>query len=183
MQNLGLAVRDFKANLRDHSTERGVSKSVLVTADGCDKSLADKCEQHKDPVDLKSAALVQNLGLAVRGFKAMLTEHGETPGVSKSVLVIAGGYDKRLAENREHYGELVDLIAEYSLQDKVSAVMCLNQSHNQLCGLSLKLFKQGKQSMQLLKLHGHECTSAVSRRPEQVQALVCIARMAVPLGL
>ena len=96
--------------------------------------LADNSEQHKDPVNLKneneieygkSAALVQNLGLAVRGFKAMLTDHAETPGVSKSVLVIAGGYDKRLAENREHYEELVDLIAEYSLQNKVSEVMSL----------------------------------------------------------
>lgn len=49
----------------------------------------------------------------------MLTDHSSDPGVSESVLVIAGGYDKRLAENREHYEELVDLIAELGLQSKV----------------------------------------------------------------
>ena len=72
------------------------------------------------PVKLiRCLTAMQNLGLAVRGFKAMLTEHSSEPGVSQSVLVIAGGYDKRLAENREHYEELVDLIAELGLQSKV----------------------------------------------------------------
>ncbi len=52
----------------------------------------------------------------------MLTEHSSEPGVSQSVLVIAGGYDKRLAENREHYEELVALIAECGLQSKVSTL-------------------------------------------------------------
>ena len=52
----------------------------------------------------------------------MLTDHSSDPGVAESVLVLAGGYDKRLAENREHYAELVDLIAELGLQSKVSVL-------------------------------------------------------------
>ena len=64
---------------------------------------------------------LQNLGLAVRGFRAMLTDHSSEPGVSESALVLAGGYDKRLAENREYYEELVDLVAEYGLKNKVSS--------------------------------------------------------------
>ena len=57
----------------------------------------------------------------------MLTDHSSEPGVPDSVLVIAGGYDKRLAENREHYAELVDLIAECGLQKKVRAVKSFRQ--------------------------------------------------------
>ena len=49
----------------------------------------------------------------------MLKEHKAQPGVASCVLVIAGGYDRRLAENREHFEELVDLVAECQLQGKV----------------------------------------------------------------
>ena len=49
----------------------------------------------------------------------MLEEHSAQPGVSDSVLVIGGGYDRRLAENREHFEELVDLVAECGLQGQV----------------------------------------------------------------
>ena len=63
--------------------------------------------------------LLQNLALAVTGFEAMLKEHNAQPGVADSVLVIAGGYDRRLAENREHFEELVDLVAECQLQGEV----------------------------------------------------------------
>ena len=63
--------------------------------------------------------MLQNLSLAVRGFRAMLREHNAQPGVAESVLVIAGGYDRRLAENREHFEELVDLVAQCELQREV----------------------------------------------------------------
>ena len=36
--------------------------------------------------------------------------------MADSVLVIAGGYDRRLAENREHFEELMDLVAKCQLQ-------------------------------------------------------------------
>ena len=49
----------------------------------------------------------------------MLREHSAQPGVAQSVLVIAGGYDRRLAENREHFEELVDLVAKCELQREV----------------------------------------------------------------
>ena len=49
----------------------------------------------------------------------MLREHSAQPGVAKSVLVIAGGYDRRLAENREYFEELVELVAKCRLQEKV----------------------------------------------------------------
>ena len=49
----------------------------------------------------------------------MLKERRGQPGVADSVLVIAGGYDRRLAENREHFEELMDLVAKCQLQEKV----------------------------------------------------------------
>ena len=67
----------------------------------------------------QTECLLQNLALAVTGFKAMLKEHSAQPGAADSVLVIAGGYDRRLAENREHFEELVGLVAERQLQGKV----------------------------------------------------------------
>ena len=71
---------------------------------------------------------LQNLGLAVRGFKAMLMHHSLEAGVPDSVLIMAGGYDNRLAENREHYEELVSMIAESGLQNKVRAVKSLRHA-------------------------------------------------------
>ena len=38
---------------------------------------------------------------------------------SKSLLVIAGGYDDRLAENVEHHDELVNLASQLDISDKV----------------------------------------------------------------
>ncbi len=63
---------------------------------------------------------MQNLGLAVRAFKELLSTYDKEPGVADSLLVIAGGYDKRLAENREYYAEVQDLVAECGVEQKVS---------------------------------------------------------------
>lgn len=84
---------------------------------------------------------LQNLGLAVRAFKTLQEEYAEHPGVSQSVLVLAGGYDNRLAENREHFCELEELIEEVGLQEQVCtekkaplyACMLLPLSLSQAC--------------------------------------------------
>ena len=47
----------------------------------------------------------KNIGLAIRSFKAFLNYEGVNP--EEYILVIAGGYDEAVAENVEHYGELV----------------------------------------------------------------------------
>ena len=86
--------------------------------------------------------LLQNLALAVTGFKAMLEEHCAQPGVADSILVIAGGYDRRLAENREHFEELMDLVAKCQLQGKVCkhGLQCCRDHISALCyGLFKKL--------------------------------------------
>ena len=86
--------------------------------------------------------LLQNLALAVTGFKAMLEEHSTQPGVADSILVIAGGYDRRLAENREHFEELMDLVAKFQLQGKVCehGLQCCRDRSSALCyGLFKKL--------------------------------------------
>jgi hypothetical protein len=56
----------------------------------------------------------------VRAFQELQSSHVKEPGVADSVLVIAGGYDKRLAENKEYYAELQDLVAKCGLEQKVS---------------------------------------------------------------
>ncbi|KAK9809938.1 hypothetical protein WJX72_002056 [[Myrmecia] bisecta] len=59
--------------------------------------------------------------LAIRALHALPHKHsaGHDADVKCCRLVIAGGYDARLAENREYMQELKDLIAELDLQDKV----------------------------------------------------------------
>lgn len=56
----------------------------------------------------------------MRAFQELQSSYVKEPGVADSVLVIAGGYDKRLAENRECYAEMQDLVAECGLEQKVS---------------------------------------------------------------
>ncbi|KAK9916683.1 hypothetical protein WJX75_005759 [Coccomyxa subellipsoidea] len=64
----------------------------------------------------------KNLGLAVRAFGVLQNEYGGQAEVSHSVLVLAGGYDKRLAENREHFCEVQELVQRLGLADKVRLV-------------------------------------------------------------
>lgn len=62
----------------------------------------------------------QDLGLAVRAFRELLDAEGagakNGSADASCALVLAGGYDARLAENREHYAELQALVAELGLQ-------------------------------------------------------------------
>ena len=66
---------------------------------------------------------MQNLGLAVRAFRAMLDLRSKDNGAvvpERCALVVAGGYDKRLAENREHFQEVQQLVADLGLQEQAS---------------------------------------------------------------
>lgn len=64
---------------------------------------------------------LQAVELAVRAFGQVVS--GEQAGGGADLggcrLVIAGGYDSRLAENREYLLELKDLAAELGLTEKV----------------------------------------------------------------
>jgi alpha-1,3/alpha-1,6-mannosyltransferase len=62
---------------------------------------------------------MQNLGLAVRAFRLMLD--GDEALAAQCALVIAGGYDKRLAENREHYCEIQELVKQLGVETHVCA--------------------------------------------------------------
>ena len=66
--------------------------------------------------------LAQDLGLAVRAFRELLAmrEAGAKNGSAdvRCALVLAGGYDARLAENREHFTEMQALVRELGLQDQ-----------------------------------------------------------------
>lgn len=64
----------------------------------------------------------QNLGLAVRAFRELL-DLQEASVVNGSAgpdcsLVLAGGCDARLAENKEHYAELQALVQALGLQEQ-----------------------------------------------------------------
>ena len=60
---------------------------------------------------------LQGIGLAIQALHALLQAN---PGQKDCRLVVAGGYDPRLAENVEHLRELQELTAELGLQEKVS---------------------------------------------------------------
>ncbi len=65
---------------------------------------------------------VQDLGLAVRALSDLQTasRHQHQQPVH---LVLAGGYDSRLAENREVFEELHQLVAALGLQSQVRHLM------------------------------------------------------------
>lgn len=70
--------------------------------------------------------MLQNVGLAVQALHALLTSlprpdsQGPSLELSRARLMLAGGYDDRLAENREHYAELQTLVEELHLQEQVN---------------------------------------------------------------
>ncbi|XP_077381969.1 alpha-1,3/1,6-mannosyltransferase ALG2 isoform X1 [Festucalex cinctus] len=61
----------------------------------------------------------KNLGLALRALAALrgALPPGRRAGVH---LVVAGGYDERVSENVEHYGELQELASQLHLEDCVT---------------------------------------------------------------
>ena len=62
-------------------------------------------------------ANVQGLPLAVKALHE-LKRQGHL-GASLARLVVAGGYDKRLAENREHFKEVQQLVTDLHMEDEV----------------------------------------------------------------
>ena len=71
--------------------------------------------------DFSKRCVWQNLGLAVRAFAEVLEarrQDGGSAAAPDCVLVVAGGYDKRLAENREHFLEVQQLVADLRLQEQ-----------------------------------------------------------------
>ncbi|GAB4820664.1 hypothetical protein N2152v2_007710 [Parachlorella kessleri] len=60
----------------------------------------------------------KGIGLAIEALHALL-ESSSTAGAKGCRLVVAGGYDSRLAENVEHLLELQQLASELGVQDKV----------------------------------------------------------------
>lgn len=55
--------------------------------------------------------------MAIEAFSELLKNHPEKVGSIK--LVIAGGYDPKVAENKEHLIELQNLAKSLNLEDKV----------------------------------------------------------------
>lgn len=68
-------------------------------------------------------ANMQNLGLAVQSYRHFLD--AQRSAASSSGLIIAGGYDKRLAENREHFLEIQDMVKQVGLEDQVRSACIL----------------------------------------------------------
>lgn len=58
----------------------------------------------------------KNISLAVMAFDLLVEKHGN----SNCQLIIAGGYDERVTENREYYQELKDLVDEMGLTENVT---------------------------------------------------------------
>ena len=64
--------------------------------------------------------LLQDLALAVLAFSALQKRLGlKSTAAAATRLVLAGGYDTRLAENREYFQELKQLVQQLGLEEQV----------------------------------------------------------------
>lgn len=64
--------------------------------------------------------LLQDLALAVLAFSALQKRLGlRSTAAAMTRLVLAGGYDTRLAENREYFQELKQLVQQLGLEQQV----------------------------------------------------------------
>ena len=64
---------------------------------------------------------VQGLPLAVKALQELHRQR--TPRAASARLVVAGGYDKRLAENREHFQEMQQLVSDLHLDGQVGHLL------------------------------------------------------------
>lgn len=71
--------------------------------------------------------MLQGIPLAVKALHQLNKQ--DLSGTGAPRLVVAGGFDKRLAENREHYEEVRQLVVDLGLQRQVGTV----QTASQLC--------------------------------------------------
>lgn len=78
-----------------------------------------------DPLDdavstlcgLVKVVLLQGIPLAVKALHQLNEQ--EVSSTAAPRLVVAGGFDKRLAENRDHYEEVRQLVVDLGLQQQV----------------------------------------------------------------
>ncbi len=98
---------------------RGVCMLDLICCHCCDCQMpVPPGLPHVRPMRLQvHLANVQGLPLAVKALHE-LKRQGH-PGSSLARLVVAGGYDKRLAENREHFKEVQQLVTDLHMEDEV----------------------------------------------------------------
>ena len=61
----------------------------------------------------------KNIDLAIQGFADFIEKSASNPVSIDSILVIAGGWDERVAENVEHEQELRKLAEDFQISDKV----------------------------------------------------------------
>lgn len=66
---------------------------------------------------LIQVVVLQGIPLAVKALHQLNKQ--EMSRTAAPRLVIAGGFDKRLAENREHYEEVRQLVIDLGLQQQV----------------------------------------------------------------
>ncbi len=71
-------------------------------------------------------ATVQGLPLAVKALHELKRQRHT--GASLARLVVAGGYDKRLAENREHFKEVQQLVTDLHMEDEVGLFSVITNS-------------------------------------------------------
>ncbi|VDI40010.1 alpha-1,3/1,6-mannosyltransferase ALG2-like [Mytilus galloprovincialis] len=67
----------------------------------------------------------KNLNLAVESFGMLQKKLGNNKGVH---LIMAGGYDERVMENKEHYLELKELVHKLGLEDHVTFLRSFSDS-------------------------------------------------------
>ena len=68
--------------------------------------------------------ILQDLGLAVRALHNLQTSLGSAKSSQPTQLILAGGYDSRLAENRQVFEELQQLVRVLDLEHQVSCLLC-----------------------------------------------------------
>lgn len=66
---------------------------------------------------LIKVVVLQGIPLAVKALHQLHEQ--EVSSTAAACLVVAGGFDKRLAENRDHYEEVCQLVVDLGLQQRV----------------------------------------------------------------
>ena len=66
---------------------------------------------------LNRGTVLQGIPLAVKALHQLNNQDSSRRGIPR--LVVAGGFNKRLAENREHYEEIRQLVVDLGLQQQV----------------------------------------------------------------
>ena len=107
------------------------------------------------------------------------------PGAASARLVVAGGYDKRLAENREHFQEMQQLVSDLHLDGQVgncctNALICTTLKEDKAHCMHSNASRQSKYLSDMCRIAGqnqhfvHNIKSSFHIRLHQSHVIISV---------